>query len=86
MGELARRAAVAVAAGTVASSSSTGIENGGSISFSLSHSRAMSMMSATTALAVGIDGSEADFVKRMNDVAKRIGMASSRFGEVGQTR
>lgn len=31
-------------------------------------------------LAVGIDGSEEEFVKRMNVVADRIGMTSSRFG------
>ncbi|WP_152998571.1 D-alanyl-D-alanine carboxypeptidase family protein [Sphingopyxis sp. H115] len=35
---------------------------------------------AAAALAVGIDGSEAAFVKRMNAVAADIGMASSRFG------
>ncbi|MBL8651398.1 MAG: D-alanyl-D-alanine carboxypeptidase [Sphingopyxis sp.] len=35
---------------------------------------------AAAVLAVGIDGSEELFVKRMNDVASRIGMASSRFG------
>ena len=35
---------------------------------------------AATTLAVGIDGSEQAFVKRMNEVATRIGMTSSRFG------
>src|SRR3546814_4350223 len=35
---------------------------------------------AASVLAVGIDGSEAAFVKRMNDMAVKIGMASSRFG------
>ena len=35
---------------------------------------------AAAVLAVGIDGSEANFVKRMNDVASGIGMKSSRFG------
>lgn len=35
---------------------------------------------AASALAVGIDGSESVFVKRMNDVAARLGMTSSRFG------
>lgn len=35
---------------------------------------------AAAALAVGIDGSEEAFVKRMNAVAARIGMTSSRFG------
>jgi len=35
---------------------------------------------AATALAVGIDGSEDVFVKRMNEVAKKIDMKSSRFG------
>lgn len=35
---------------------------------------------AAAVLAVGIDGSEDAFVKRMNEVASRIGMASSRFG------
>ncbi|WP_432770519.1 MAG: D-alanyl-D-alanine carboxypeptidase [Sphingopyxis sp.] len=35
---------------------------------------------AAALLAVGIDGSEAAFVKRMNNVAADIGMASSRFG------
>ena len=35
---------------------------------------------AATALAVGIDGSEDAFVKRMNEVAKKIDMKSSRFG------
>lgn len=35
---------------------------------------------AASVLAVGIDGSEAAFVRRMNDVAAKIGMASSRFG------
>ncbi len=35
---------------------------------------------AAAVLAVGIDGSEAAFVKRMNAVAAKIGMASSRFG------
>ena len=35
---------------------------------------------AAALLAVGIDGSEENFVKRMNDVATRIGMSSSRFG------
>lgn len=35
---------------------------------------------AAAALAVGIDGSEDAFVKRMNAVAARIGMASSQFG------
>ena len=35
---------------------------------------------AAAALAVGIDGSEAAFVKRMNDVAARLGMKSSNFG------
>jgi D-alanyl-D-alanine carboxypeptidase (penicillin-binding protein 5/6) len=34
---------------------------------------------AAAVLAVGIDGSEEAFVKRMNEVSKRIGMASSRF-------
>src|SRR5690606_12721644 len=31
-------------------------------------------------LAVGIDGSEEAFVKRMNDIASSLGMKSSRFG------
>lgn len=35
---------------------------------------------AASVLAVGIDGSEAAFVKRMNDMAAKIGMTSSRFG------
>lgn len=35
---------------------------------------------AAAVLAVGIDGSEATFVKRMNAVAAKIGMASSQFG------
>jgi D-alanyl-D-alanine carboxypeptidase (penicillin-binding protein 5/6) len=35
---------------------------------------------AAAALAVGIDGSEEAFVKRMNAVAAKIGMASSNFG------
>src|SRR3546814_6572214 len=35
---------------------------------------------AAAVLAVGIDGSEAAFVKRMNAVAVQIGMTSSRFG------
>jgi D-alanyl-D-alanine carboxypeptidase (penicillin-binding protein 5/6) len=35
---------------------------------------------AAAVLAVGIDGSEGAFVKRMNEVASKIGMASSRFG------
>ncbi len=35
---------------------------------------------AATTLAVGIDGSEEAFVKRMNEVAQKIGMKSSRFG------
>ena len=35
---------------------------------------------AAAVLAVGIDGSEDAFVKRMNAVAAKIGMASSRFG------
>ncbi|MGH6697532.1 D-alanyl-D-alanine carboxypeptidase family protein [Sphingopyxis sp.] len=35
---------------------------------------------AAAVLAVGIDGSEEAFVKRMNVVAAKIGMASSRFG------
>lgn len=35
---------------------------------------------AAAALAVGIDGSEAAFVKRMNAVAAKIGMKSSNFG------
>ena len=35
---------------------------------------------AAAVLAVGIDGSEDAFVKRMNAVASKIGMASSRFG------
>ena len=35
---------------------------------------------AASVLAVGIDGSEAAFVKRMNDMAVKIGMVSSRFG------
>ncbi|MDR6835104.1 D-alanyl-D-alanine carboxypeptidase (penicillin-binding protein 5/6) [Sphingopyxis sp. BE122] len=35
---------------------------------------------AAAALAVGIDGSETIFVKRMNDVAARLGMKSSNFG------
>ncbi|MBB6424527.1 D-alanyl-D-alanine carboxypeptidase family protein [Sphingopyxis sp. JAI128] len=35
---------------------------------------------AAAALAVGIDGSEEEFVKRMNVVATEIGMKSSRFG------
>lgn len=35
---------------------------------------------AASVLAVGIDGSEPAFVKRMNDVAARLGMTSSRFG------
>jgi D-alanyl-D-alanine carboxypeptidase (penicillin-binding protein 5/6) len=35
---------------------------------------------AATLLAVGIDGSEAEFVKRMNRVSKQIGMADSQFG------
>lgn len=35
---------------------------------------------AAAALAVGIDGSEAAFVKRMNRVASEIGMTSSHFG------
>lgn len=35
---------------------------------------------AAAVLAIGIDGSEEAFVKRMNEVAARIGMSSSRFG------
>lgn len=35
---------------------------------------------AAAVLAVGIDGSEAKFVKRMNSVAAKIGMTSSQFG------
>lgn len=35
---------------------------------------------AAALLAVGIDGSEEEFVKRMNVVSGRIGMTSSRFG------
>ena len=35
---------------------------------------------AAAVLAVGIDGSEKDFVKRMNDMASSLGMKSSRFG------
>src|SRR3546814_19635434 len=35
---------------------------------------------AAAARAVAIDGSEEAFVRRMNDVAADIGMASSRFG------
>ena len=35
---------------------------------------------AAAALAVGIDGSEATFIKRMNAVAAHIGMKSSNFG------
>jgi len=35
---------------------------------------------AAAVLAVGIDGSEEVFVKRMNAVASKIGMSSSRFG------
>lgn len=35
---------------------------------------------AAAVLAVGIDGSEDAFVKRMNVIAAKIGMASSRFG------
>ena len=35
---------------------------------------------AASVLAVGIDGSEATFIKRMNDMAAKIGMKSSRFG------
>ncbi|WP_374396152.1 D-alanyl-D-alanine carboxypeptidase family protein [Sphingopyxis sp.] len=35
---------------------------------------------AAAVLAVGIDGSEEAFVKRMNDMAAKIGMESSRFG------
>lgn len=35
---------------------------------------------AAAVLAVGIDGSEDAFVKRMNVVAAKIGMTSSRFG------
>ncbi len=35
---------------------------------------------AAAVLAVGIDGSEAAFVKRMNQMAARIGMSSSNFG------
>jgi D-alanyl-D-alanine carboxypeptidase (penicillin-binding protein 5/6) len=35
---------------------------------------------AAAVLAVGIDGSEETFVKRMNAVASKIGMTSSRFG------
>ncbi|WP_428629374.1 D-alanyl-D-alanine carboxypeptidase family protein [Sphingopyxis sp.] len=35
---------------------------------------------AAAALAVGIDGSEAAFVKRMNAIASEIGMKSSNFG------
>src|SRR3546814_5753075 len=35
---------------------------------------------AAAALAVAIDGSEEAFVRRMNDVAADLGMASSRFG------
>ena len=35
---------------------------------------------AAAVLAVGIDGSEAAFVKRMNGIAARIGMSSSNFG------
>ncbi len=35
---------------------------------------------AAAVLAVGIDGSEEAFVRRMNDVAAAIGMSSSRFG------
>src|SRR3546814_18345957 len=35
---------------------------------------------AASVLAVGIDDSETAFVQRMNDMAEKIGMASSRFG------
>lgn len=35
---------------------------------------------AAAVLAVGIDGSEAVFVKRMNEMAAKIGMSSSNFG------
>ena len=35
---------------------------------------------AAAALAVGIDGNEGDFVKRMNAMATKIGMTSSKFG------
>ena len=35
---------------------------------------------AAALLAVGIDGSEEEFIKRMNVVSSKIGMASSRFG------
>lgn len=35
---------------------------------------------AAAVLAVGIDGSEAAFAKRMNGIATRIGMSSSNFG------
>jgi len=35
---------------------------------------------AAAVLAIGIDGSEEAFVKRMNAVASKIGMSSSRFG------
>ncbi|MGQ3137324.1 MAG: D-alanyl-D-alanine carboxypeptidase family protein [Sphingopyxis solisilvae] len=35
---------------------------------------------AAATLAIGIDGSEQAFVKRMNDIAARLGMMSSRFG------
>jgi D-alanyl-D-alanine carboxypeptidase (penicillin-binding protein 5/6) len=35
---------------------------------------------AAAVLAVGIDGTEESFVKRMNAVASKIGMASSQFG------
>ncbi len=35
---------------------------------------------AATLLAVGVDGSEEEFVKRMNRVAAQIGMTSSQFG------
>ncbi|MBO9694744.1 MAG: D-alanyl-D-alanine carboxypeptidase [Sphingopyxis sp.] len=35
---------------------------------------------AATVLAVGIDGSESAFVKRMNGMAARLGMSSSNFG------
>lgn len=35
---------------------------------------------AAAVIAIGIDGSEEAFVKRMNDVAAKLGMTSSRFG------
>lgn len=41
---------------------------------------AVSGNDAATLLAVGIDGSEEKFTQRMNQVAKRIGMANSHFG------